>query len=197
LTDRRQRILDAAMAVFAEKGFAAASTSEIARRADVAEGTIFRHYRTKKDLLVALVRPLVEQVVLPMAEKKIQTVMDKDHPTLEAFVADMYDERTQFVRESPELLKVVIQELLLHDEIRQVAQEIFSTRFAGFFEAKLVRMQAQGLIRPMPTWTAFRLMASVIGVYALARYIVLPNATWDDERERAESIRFICRGLAP
>lgn len=197
MTDRRQRILDAAMAVFAEKGFAAASTSEIARRADVAEGTIFRHYRTKKDLLVALVRPLVEQVVLPMAEKKIQSVMDKDHATLEAFVADMYDERTQFVRESPELLKVVIQELLLHDEIREVAREIFATRFARFFEAKLTRMQAQGLIRPMPTWTAFRLMASVIGVYALARYIVLPSAAWDDERERAESIGFICRGLAP
>lgn len=57
----RARILDAAEAVFAERG-ASASTEEVALRAGVAIGTIFRHFPTKADLLRALLKRLLEQL---------------------------------------------------------------------------------------------------------------------------------------
>lgn len=50
----RDRILVAAEAVFAESG-AAGSTEEVARRAGVGIGTVFRHFPTKQDLLEATV----------------------------------------------------------------------------------------------------------------------------------------------
>ncbi len=53
----RARILAAAEAVFAERG-PAASTEEIAARAGVAVGTVFRHFPTKRDLLVAILKDL-------------------------------------------------------------------------------------------------------------------------------------------
>ncbi|MFG3682945.1 TetR/AcrR family transcriptional regulator [Micromonospora chalcea] len=58
----RARILDAAEAVFAEFG-ARASTEEVARRAGVAIGTVFRHFPTKEDLLAALMKRLLAQLV--------------------------------------------------------------------------------------------------------------------------------------
>ncbi|MGC4744345.1 TetR/AcrR family transcriptional regulator [Micromonospora sp. DT201] len=58
----RARILDAAEAVFAEFG-TRASTEEVARRADVAIGTVFRHFPTKRDLLVAIMKRLLAQLV--------------------------------------------------------------------------------------------------------------------------------------
>ncbi|MFI8805301.1 TetR/AcrR family transcriptional regulator [Micromonospora chalcea] len=57
----RARILDAAEAVFAEFG-ARASTEEVARRAGVAIGTVFRHFPTKEDLLAALMKRLLAQL---------------------------------------------------------------------------------------------------------------------------------------
>lgn len=48
----RERVLAAATAVFAEQG-ADASVAEIARRAGVGAGTLFRHFPTKHDLLLA------------------------------------------------------------------------------------------------------------------------------------------------
>lgn len=48
LTPKQISILHAAIEVFSEKGYAAAATSEIAQKAGVAEGTIFRYYKTKK-----------------------------------------------------------------------------------------------------------------------------------------------------
>ncbi|WP_371933371.1 TetR/AcrR family transcriptional regulator [Halobacillus litoralis] len=51
LTPKQEQILKAAVEIFAEKGYASSSTSEIAAKANVAEGTIFRHYKTKKRTL--------------------------------------------------------------------------------------------------------------------------------------------------
>ena len=58
----RARILDAAEAVFAESG-PRASTEEVARRAGVAVGTVFRHFPTKNDLLAAIMKRLLAQLV--------------------------------------------------------------------------------------------------------------------------------------
>src|SRR5262245_56890625 len=52
--DKRQRILQAAVKVFAKKGYHGAKVSEIARRADVADGTIYLYFRNKEDILVSL-----------------------------------------------------------------------------------------------------------------------------------------------
>ncbi|MEV6300993.1 helix-turn-helix domain-containing protein [Actinoplanes sp. NPDC051861] len=58
----RARILDTAEAVFAEAG-PRASTEEVARRAGVAIGTVFRHFPTKNDLLAAIMKRLLARLV--------------------------------------------------------------------------------------------------------------------------------------
>jgi AcrR family transcriptional regulator len=58
----REKILAAAASVVAERGHAA-STEEIAGRAGVAVGTVFRHFPTKNDLLAALMKDLSTQLL--------------------------------------------------------------------------------------------------------------------------------------
>lgn len=53
---RRGEILDAALAVFAEKGYAAGSMREIASRVGVTEPALYRHFPGKEALFLALVR---------------------------------------------------------------------------------------------------------------------------------------------
>lgn len=52
--DKRRRILEAAVKVFARRGYFGAKVSEIARKADVADGTIYLYFRSKEDILVSL-----------------------------------------------------------------------------------------------------------------------------------------------
>jgi TetR/AcrR family fatty acid metabolism transcriptional regulator len=52
--DKRRKILAAATKVFAKKGYFAAKVSEIARRAGIADGTIYLYFRSKEDILVSL-----------------------------------------------------------------------------------------------------------------------------------------------
>jgi AcrR family transcriptional regulator len=51
----KRKIVDATLAIAAEKGFDAATTAEIAQRAGVSEGSIYNHFRTKDDLLIHMV----------------------------------------------------------------------------------------------------------------------------------------------
>ncbi|MFG6466626.1 TetR/AcrR family transcriptional regulator [Roseateles sp. BYS87W] len=53
---RPQELLDAALALFVEKGFAATRSEEIAARAGVAKGTLYRYYPSKDELFKAMVR---------------------------------------------------------------------------------------------------------------------------------------------
>jgi AcrR family transcriptional regulator len=56
--DKRNAILGAATRLFAERGLAAAPTSEISRLAGVAEGTLFTYFGTKDELINSLYREL-------------------------------------------------------------------------------------------------------------------------------------------
>jgi AcrR family transcriptional regulator len=60
---RRQAILEAALAVFAEEGFAAAKLDDVADRAGVAKGTIYLHFKDKQDLFEQMVREAVSPVI--------------------------------------------------------------------------------------------------------------------------------------
>jgi AcrR family transcriptional regulator len=53
---RPQELLDAALAVFVERGFAAARTDDVAQRAGVSKGTLYLYYPSKNDLLKAVIR---------------------------------------------------------------------------------------------------------------------------------------------
>ena len=53
--EKYQRILDAAVAVFAEKGFFVSRISDIADRADVADGTVYLYFKNKDEILAAAI----------------------------------------------------------------------------------------------------------------------------------------------
>jgi TetR/AcrR family fatty acid metabolism transcriptional regulator len=53
--DKYQRILDAAVAVFAEKGFFVSRVSDIADRADVADGTVYLYFKNKDEILATAI----------------------------------------------------------------------------------------------------------------------------------------------
>jgi AcrR family transcriptional regulator len=54
MTDKKEKILEAALELFATEGYASTPTSKIAKKAGVSEGLIFRHFENKQGLLDAL-----------------------------------------------------------------------------------------------------------------------------------------------
>ena len=68
MTDKKEKILQSALELFAKSGVNATSTSKIAKLAGVSEGLIFRHFKSKKGLLNALVESAEEKINILFAD---------------------------------------------------------------------------------------------------------------------------------
>ncbi len=60
---RPQELLDAALALFVEKGFAGARAEEVAQRAGVSKGTLYLYYPSKEELFKAVVRQTLSSLI--------------------------------------------------------------------------------------------------------------------------------------
>jgi TetR/AcrR family transcriptional regulator, fatty acid metabolism regulator protein len=67
--NKHQKILKAAVKVFAEKGFFNSRVSEIAKEANVADGTIYLYFKNKDDILISLFEEEFGKIVEDMRRK--------------------------------------------------------------------------------------------------------------------------------
>lgn len=70
--ERRQRVLEAARRCFGEQGFAGATVSEIARRADVSNGFLYTFFRSKEHLFEVVLEEIIRDWVRAMVPRGVR-----------------------------------------------------------------------------------------------------------------------------
>jgi len=118
----------AAIKIFAEKGFANTSTSEIAEEAGVAEATIFRHYGTKENLLLSITLPFLKDLIPRMAEELFTELMAQNPGTFEQFIRGLLKNRIEFIKEN---------NLTTAREIQNALKDVFASTLEEMLEAEL------------------------------------------------------------
>ncbi|OZI13220.1 TetR family transcriptional regulator [Bacillaceae bacterium SAS-127] len=196
LTEKQKKILEAAIESFAEKGYAATSTSEIAKKAGVAEGTIFRHYKTKQDLLLSIVSPMMAKFIAPFVIKDLNKVLNQEHENFEAFLKAMIENRAEFLKNNLLLFRILIQEIPFQPQLKEQFKEHVATKVFDRLKQIVEHYQAKGQIMEMPPYSVIRFVASSIFGYLLARYLFMPEADWNDEAEINLTVHMIMHGLA-
>jgi len=71
--ERRAQILDAALAIFAQKGLHDTRVSEIAARAGVSQGTVYWYFKSKEELFSAVFQDRVEALFQPVFVAAVDT----------------------------------------------------------------------------------------------------------------------------
>lgn len=198
MTDKQARIVAAAAEIFARKGFAAASTSEIAQQAGVAEGTIFRHYRTKKDLLLSIVAPVMSRVVAPFVIRDFGRVFEDRYDSFDQFLRAVIENRIIFLKKHMSILKIFVQEVPFHPDLQEQFQKVVLKQVLSRMTIIVDRFREEGKLIDLPSTTIIRLAVSTMIGYVIVRalYGEQEGAQWDDEMERQATIDFIMRGLA-
>lgn len=197
LTEKQRQVLDAALEVFAEQGFSATSTGEIAKRAGVAAGTVFRFYRTKKDLLIGVVAPLFRRFVAPQVVAEFGELLKKDYSSLDDFLRDVFTERLDWLKTNRTILRVALQETPLHPELRGMWDEGVIGQLRPRILEVIEDFQARGLIVKAPPESIARTAASVLLGYAIQRLFVEKDRDWDDPSEIELMVEILSRGLSP
>ncbi len=118
----RDRILEAAERLFAERGFDRTSTARIAAAASVPHGLIFYHFKTKMDLLLAVVRDR-EVLALDSLLPPVAAATDASADLAPA-VADLWQHLSAALGRPSIVRRIIFQELAAHPEVRQRALEL-------------------------------------------------------------------------
>lgn len=195
LTEKQSKILLAAIESFSEKGYASTSTSEIAKKAGVAEGTIFRHYKTKKDLLMAIVVPIMAKVVGPYIINDFDKVLNQQYDHVEDFLKATIENRRDVLKKLLPVVKIMLQEIPFHPELREQFIDLIAKNLFGRVSSIIEGYQQKGQIIEMPAFSVARLMITSVMGYLFSRYILFPDAPWDDELETERTVQFIMHGL--
>jgi AcrR family transcriptional regulator len=196
-TEKQRRILQAAVDVFAERGFAGTPTAEIAKRAGVAEGTIFKHYKTKKDLLLGVVAPLFAKLVAPKFIAPVREILRAPHDSVESLLRALVRERVSFVRQHQRMIRIVLQEISFHPELRDLIARTAGPLVLDDAVAVIARLQREGKVRAAEPTSIIRIVVGTLMSFALTRFVLFPDREWDDDAEAELMVAVLARGLAP
>ena len=156
---RPQELLDAALDLFVEKGFAATRSEEVASRAGVSKGTLYLYYPSKEELLKEVIRHNVANQIAEGAE--IVRAFEGSSSELLAYVLRLWWERVGETRASG-ILKLMMSEVRNFPEIaqfwvdevtspadRMIAEIVQGGIDSGEFRQVNVENAVQALIAPL------------------------------------------------
>lgn len=140
--NKRTLITDAAVEVFAEKGFHAARISDIARRAGVADGTIYLYFKNKEDLLLSVFEEKMDYLL-----EGLSAALDGVDDPLER-VRRFARFHFQQVRENRSAAEVLQIELRLSNKFLKDYRPEKLWAYLGVFGQIVREGQKAGLFRP-------------------------------------------------
>ena len=190
MADRRQELLDAAVQVFARKGFRAARVGDIAEHAGVAHGLLYHYFRSKDEVLETIFRD-TWQLLVAETER------------IEESGAPLPEQLRRFARiylgswlATPELIGVLVREIARSPQVGETVGEI-----GGVLRA-LARMieaaRGRGEVRAdcdatLAAWAVYGALEEILTGWALGQ---LPGAEPDVERAIATVVAVAAAGLA-
>lgn len=157
---RPQELLEAALALFVEKGFAATRAEEVAQRAGVSKGTLYLYYPSKEELFKAVVRQNLSALIAEGMELVQQHAGNSS--SLLALLLRTWWER---IGNTPAagIHKIVLSEVRNFPELAQFYTDEVIVPADELFCSCVRRGIASGEFRPMPPHeVATALMAPVI-----------------------------------
>lgn len=143
--DRPAEIVQAALAVFAEKGFAAAKLEDIAKRAGVSKGAIYLYFETKEDVF----RAVVSQAIAPNVGAV--RAMAAAHPgPLADLLRGVTGHIAGVISQTPlgGVLKMVVGEARNFPEIARVWHDELVSQALGAISDAIAAAQARGEVKP-------------------------------------------------
>jgi AcrR family transcriptional regulator len=118
---RKNQILDAAAAVFAEKGFHPTTTRDIAKQAGISEGTIYNYFVNKTALLLGIFERMKESAIQEAIPEALEA---PDFPTFLHMY--LYHPLLALQKDNFALFRIIISETMVNKEFRTLYnQQIF------------------------------------------------------------------------
>lgn len=173
----RRKVMLAAIQLFSKQGYHNTSTAQIANEAGLSQATVFKYFKTKDELLLGVLQPMVNLFSRSFIDEM------KQCSDLKSLVAFIVQNRFAFISANKELLKIIFQELLtggpvshyLKDSVQELLPELLAIIHANLEADPKVSHQFQND-------ELIRIFVAPIYTYVTQRYFLeidTPNEAQD------------------
>lgn len=195
-TDRPQEILDAALACFAERGFATTRMEDIAARAGVTKGTIYLYFENKDAVFKTLARESIGTRLSEVIEE-IRRFEGASSDLLRFVISSM----NEFISTSD---RVVLPKMLLAEagnfpELAQFWREEIVNRGLGLFASVIERGITRGEFRKVDAQHVARLCVAplLLSIFWRTTFAQFDDTPFDYPGFNQTHLDILLQGLAP
>jgi AcrR family transcriptional regulator len=194
--NKEEKILESAIKLFSKRGFSATTTSEIAKDAGVAEGTVFRYYKTKKHLLVKVMGKLIEVMSEELISNPVGKILkeNKDKSDKDILKILLMD-RLEMTNKYWDIIQVIITEIQFHEDIRESFIENVVFKGKGVLVAFVENGISKGRFKNFDSIVVSRALLGTFVAYIIQKKIMGGNKQIENEQEIDQIIELFLNGL--
>lgn len=119
VTDKRQSILNAAKQLFVELGVSGTTIAEIAKHAGIAKGSVYSHFKSKQDIVIALMNDSIER-----SQSMLQQLIEQQSDSADGIMEQYIAQELSLMSEERALNQAIAMDdsLMMNDDMMQVIQ---------------------------------------------------------------------------
>ena len=187
--DKRRQILEAAVGVFAKQGFHKSRVSDVARAAEVADGTIYLYFKSKDDILISI----FEETMADMIERVQQAIEPHADPLDQLREFALFHMRN--VEENRNVAKVLQVELRLSSTFMKEYKPTRLQQYMDIIGRLITDGKSRGVIRAdVNPIIARRAFFGALDEIAM-QWILTPNARYGLNESAEQIAELFVRGL--
>ncbi|WP_066190499.1 MULTISPECIES: TetR/AcrR family transcriptional regulator [Gracilibacillus] len=195
LSDKQQAVAKSALSLFSEKGFHQTSTKDIAHHAQVSEGTVYKHFQNKENLLFSVILPLYKEFVFPVVLHELyQAVQSEEAKPFYHFLEKVVRNRLAFAQQNKEAIIIFAREIVFREEFKTMIKDFIPKQVGSVFQPVLAMYMQRGEIKDMAATRIMYFIFTNIFSTALPALLVNRDIT---EQEINQLIQLIYDGLRP
>lgn len=181
--DTEAKILNAAQRLFARRGYGGTTTRDLAQAAGVAEGTLFRHFESKKAILVQVATDGWVELLTDLLTELSEMASYKA-------IGQVMRRRMGNLPRNADLMRVCFMEAQFHPELREQVQGEVIDKMLDVTEAFFQTAMDRGIYRPMDPRVVARIF---LGMFAIAGF---SQSTLGEEANSPRAMQEMAEGLA-
>lgn len=180
--EARARILKSALRLFAKLGYDGTTTRDLAEAAGIAEGTLFRHFPTKKAILIEVATQGWVEILTDLLTELSEMGSYKA-------VAQVMRRRMLNLHKNADMLKVCFMEAQFHPELRDRIQSEVINKMTDVAEVFFQSAMEQGIYRRMNPKIVARVFLGMFAVAGFSQDTIMGSGSSPAEmQEMAEGL---------
>lgn len=149
LDEKRKKIYQAALKVFAQDGFHQATMNKIASLSGVAKGTVYEYFKSKEELLDQLLEERYEEIV-----DRISAICDRGTDILEQ-TREMIEFWVGFIEDNPQLYRLIQSEAIFQRSSEKIMFYDYMISHLPMFKERIVALNREKNLKTTSFYTTF------------------------------------------